>query len=79
MALEQSDGADTFYFTPFTSGDAWTQSKGDAYLYHDDVILAPSIEQSGEATSEFLLSPYGAPIKIPIIQMASSNIIPPSH
>ena len=30
--LEQSDGADTFYFTTFTSREAWTQSKGDAPL-----------------------------------------------
>ena len=65
VELKQSDGTDMFYFTPFTSREAWIQSKGGAPLWHDDVILAPSTEQSGEANNGFLLLSHGAYIKLP--------------
>ena len=69
MELDQSDGADIFYFTSFTSRDVWTQLRGGVPLYHEDDILALSMGQIGEVANGFLLSlapvSLGAPIKLP--------------
>ena len=82
VELKQSSGADIFYFTPFTSRDVWTQLRRDTPLYHEGVILTPSIEQPGDAANGFLLSPVpvllGAP-KLPALIKRPSPTSSPLH
>ena len=78
VELEQFDGADMFYFTPFTSMDPWTQSSRGAPLYRDDVSIAPSTEHIGKATSGFLLLPLPVQLSTPI-KLAPSFKCPLQH